>query len=108
MAFMLVTADYLAQISAPDYLDKLPRLYMEFQESFDHNRIPLEERPYQSARELLEKTPGFWAGYVLPVLNDKVGGVYRYLAPPGQPNPYLRAAESNVEEVKRRVPGDAV
>ena len=103
MAFLLVTADYLAQISAPDYLDKLPRLYQEFQESFDHNRIPLDQRPYRSARELLEKTPSFWTDYVLPVLNEKVGGVYRYLAPPGQPNPYIEAAEANVAEVRRRM-----
>lgn len=103
MAFMLVTADYLAQISAGDYLDKLPRLYMEFEESFKQNRIPAEQRPYSSLRELLEKTPGFWAGYVLPVLNEKVGGVYRYLSLPGQPNPYMLAAEANVAELKRRL-----
>lgn len=103
MAFMLVTADYLAQISAGDYLDKLPRLYMEFEESFRQNRIPPEQRPYSSLHELLAKTPGFWAGYVLPVLNEKVGGVYRYLSPPGQPNPYILAAEANVTELMRRL-----
>lgn len=103
MAFMLVTADYLAQISAGDYLEKLPRLYMEFEESFEHNGIPPEQRPYGCLRELLEKTPGFWTGYVLPVLDEKVGGVYHYLSPPGQPNPYMLAAEANVAELKRRL-----
>jgi hypothetical protein len=48
-------------------------------------------------------TPGFWTGYVLPVLNDKVGGVYRYLSPKGQPNPYMVAAEANVTELMRRL-----
>lgn len=103
MAFMLVTADYLAQISAGDYLEKLPRLYMEFEESFEHNRIPPEQRPYGCLRELLEKTPGFWTGYVLPALNEKVGGVYHYLSPPGRPNPYMLAAEANVAELERRL-----
>jgi hypothetical protein len=102
-AFMLVTADYLAQISAGDYLDKLPRLYMEFEESFKRNRIPPEQRPYNSLQELLEKTPGFWSAYVLPVLNEQVGGVYDYLSPPGLPNPYMLAAEANVAELQRRL-----
>lgn len=103
MAYFLVTADYLAQISAADYLEKLPRLYAEFQESFAHNRIPPEEQPYHSLRQLLEMTPGFWVGYVLPVLNDKVGGVYRYLSPQGPSNPYMLAAEANVAELVRRL-----
>jgi hypothetical protein len=103
IAFMLVTADYLAQISAADYLDKLPRLYREFEESFEYNKTPLEERPYQNLRELLEKTPGFWYSYVLPVLDKKVGGVYRYLAAPGHPNPYMEAVEANLVELKRRL-----
>jgi hypothetical protein len=102
-AYMLVTADYLAQMSAKDYIEKLPRLYMEFEESFTYNRIPPEERPYNSLRQLLEMTPGFWAGYVLPVLNDKVGGVYRYLSPRGKSNPYMLAAEANVTELMRRL-----
>lgn len=103
MAYMLVTADYLAQMSARDYLEKLPRLYAEFEESFTFNRIPPEERPYKSLRHLLEMTPSFWTGYVLPVLNDKVGGVYRYLSPKGQPNSYMLAAEANVAELMRRL-----
>ena len=103
MGYMLVTADYLAQIGAGDYLEKLPRLYEEFVESFDFNRIPPEERPYNSLRQLLEMTPGFWAGYVLPVLNNKFGGVYRYLSPRGKSNPYIMAAEANVAELMRRL-----
>jgi hypothetical protein len=103
MAYFLVTADYISQISAKDYLDKLPRLYAEFEESFTYNRIPPEDRPYNSLRQLLEMTPGFWAGYVLPVLNEKVGGVYRYLSPKGRPNPYMLAAEANVAELMRRL-----
>ena len=103
MGYMLVTADYLAQIGARDYLEKLPRLYEEFEESFNYNHIPPEERPYNSLRQLLEMTPSFWGSYVLPVLKDKVGGVYRYLSPRGKPNPYITAAEANVAELVRRL-----
>jgi predicted metal-dependent HD superfamily phosphohydrolase len=100
MAFILVTADYLAQMSAPDYLDKLPILYQEFIEAFEFEQIPPEKRPYHSLRELLEKSPGFWSNYVRPLLDFEAGGVYRYL---GQPNPYLQAVESNMAELRRRL-----
>lgn len=103
MAFILVTADYLAQMSAEDYLDKLPSLFGEFQESFDFEQVPVVKRPYNSVRELLEKTPAFWQNYVRPMLDFEAGGVHRYLTTAGQPNPYLQAVEANLEEVRRRL-----
>jgi hypothetical protein len=102
-AFVMVTADYLAQMSAPDYLDKLPALYREFQEAFDFERIPPEKRPYHSLRELMEKTPGFWTGFVRPMLDFEAGGVYRYLTTAGQTNPYMQAVDDNIAEIKRRL-----
>jgi hypothetical protein len=102
-AFILVTADYLAQMSAPDYLDKLPALYREFVEAFDFEGLPPEKRPYHSYRELLEKTPAFWNNYVRPMLDFEAGGVHRYLTTAGQPNPYLQAVEANVAEIQRRL-----
>jgi hypothetical protein len=102
-AFVLVTADYLAQMSAPDYLDKLPALYREFMEAFAFENIPPEKRPYHSYRELLEKTPGFWTAFVRPMLDFEAAGVYRYLTIAGQPNPYMQAVEDNIAEIKRRL-----
>lgn len=102
-AFVMVTADYLAQMSAPDYLDKLPALFREFQEAFDFERIPPEKRPYHSLRELMEKTPGFWTGFVRPMLDFEAGGVYRYLTTAGQTNPYMQAVDDNIAEIKRRL-----
>jgi hypothetical protein len=102
-AFMLVTADYLAQMSAPDYVAKLPVLYKEFEEAFDFEGMPREKRPYHSFRELLEKTPGFWTNYVRPMLDFEAAGVHRYLTTAGQPNPYLQAVEANLAEVRRRL-----
>jgi hypothetical protein len=102
-AFILVTADYLAQMSAPDYPDELPVLYREFLEAFDYEQVPPEKRPYKSLHDMLVKTPGFWTNYVRPMLDFEAGGVHRYLATAGQPNPYLQAVEANILEVQRRV-----
>jgi len=101
MAFALLTADYLAQMSAPDYVEKLPALYSEFLEAFEFEQVPMEKRPYHNLRQLLEKTPGFWSNLVRPMLDFEAGGVYRYLSTAGQPNPYLLAVEANLAEVHR-------
>ncbi|HEY8995489.1 MAG TPA: HD domain-containing protein [Lacunisphaera sp.] len=102
-AFVLVTADYLAQMSAPDYVDKLGALFLEFQEAFDFEQVPAEKRPYHSLREMMEMTPGFWANYVRPMLDFEAGGVHRYLTTAGQTNPFLQAVEDNIVEVRRRL-----
>jgi len=102
-AFILVTADYLAQMSAPDYVDKLTPLYREFEEAYEFEGVPPEKRPYLTFRQMLEKTGGFWADYVRPMLDFEAGGVYRYLTVAGQPNPYLQAVEANLAEVRRRL-----
>lgn len=103
LAFILVTADYLAQMSAADYLDKLPALFREFQEAFDFEKVPLEKRPYHTLQQLLEKSTGFWTNYVRPMLDFEAGGVHRYLTTAGQPNPYLQAVEANLAELQRRL-----
>jgi len=103
MAFLLVTADYLAQMSAADYLEKLPVLYREFVEAFDFEQVPPEKRPYHSLQQLLEKSPGFWINYVRPMLDFEAGGVHRYLTTAGQPNPYLQAVDANIAELRRRL-----
>ncbi len=107
MAFILVTADYLAQMSAADYLEKLPVLYKEFVEAFEFEQIPPEKRPYHSLQQLLEKSTGFWTNYVRPMLDFEAGGVHRYLTTAGQPNPYLQAVEANLAELQRRLQAGA-
>jgi len=107
MAFILVTADYLAQMSAADYLEKLPVLYSEFVEAFEFEQIPPEKRPYHSPQQLLEKSAGFWTNYVRPMLDFEAGGVHRYLTTAGQPNPYLQAVEANLAELQRRLQAGA-
>ncbi len=102
IALLLVTADYLAQMSAADYLEKLPRLYSEFVEAFEYEGIPVEKRPYKSLDQLLEMTPGFWKNFVIPLLEGEAGGVYHYLSSEGAPNPYLVAIEKNLSELQSR------
>ncbi len=103
IACILVTADYLAQMSAPDYPDKLKVLYREFEEAFGFEKIPDDKRPYRNMQDLFEQTPGFWENFVRPMLTTEADSVYRYLSNTGQPNPYLQAVETNIAEVRRRV-----
>ncbi len=102
-AFILVTADYLSQMSAADYLEELPLLFHEFTEAYDYEKVPSEKRPHKSVQEMLEKTPRFWTNYVRPMLDFEAGGVHRYLTTAGQPNPYLQAVDANIAEVRRRL-----
>lgn len=105
ITFILVTADYLGQMSASDYVDELPILYGEFEEAFEFEHVPRQKRSYHEIGELLEKTPRFWENYVRPLLDFEAGGVHRYLTTAGQPNPYLQAVEANIEKVQRLLRG---
>lgn len=102
MASLLVTADYVSQMCAPDYADKLDYLFAEFSEAFDHEGVPAERRPYHSVSELRAKTPDFWGKFVRPMLDTETDAVHRYLSLTGQTNPYLQAIEDNIAEVRRR------
>jgi hypothetical protein len=103
LASCLVTADYLAQMSAADYLNKLPMLFLEFQEAYDFERVAPADRNYRQLDELFAGTPGFWENYVRPLLDRDARGVHRYLTTAGQPNLYLQAVEANIAEVRRRL-----
>jgi hypothetical protein len=108
MACLLVTADYLSQMSAPDYADKLDALFAEFVEAFAFENVPAERRPYRSAAELKLKTPDFWEKFVRPMLDTEADGVHRFLSITGQPNPYLQAVAENIAEIRRRTQSDLV
>lgn len=95
-------------MSSADYLEKLPRLYLEFVEAFECEKVPLEKRPYQSLDQLLEMTPGFWQNFVLPLLDGEAEGVCHFLSPEGIPNPYIVAIEANLAELERRLNAEAV
>jgi hypothetical protein len=108
--FALATADLLGQMSAPDYVEKLPILYSEFAEaaqfSGDKNHFVSS---FSSAQDLVERTPEFWHAFVLPKLEKDFLGLYRFLSDPypDGPNPYVQGVEANMGRL-RQTSGEAV
>jgi hypothetical protein len=103
LAQMLATADFLAQMADPKYLEKLPSLFEEFEE-FDRLRgLSQTERPFPNLDSLVSSTPRFWYQFVLPRLKVDYDGVYRLLNTPypdGE-NAYLQQAEANIDALQR-------
>jgi hypothetical protein len=103
----LATADYLGQLSDPDYPDKLGELFCELKESDDFSNVPVERRVFRSLTDLICRTPAFWTKVVRPKLESDFQGVYRYLArpfPSGR-NAYLEAIEANVARINLMIEG---
>ena len=101
----LATADYLAQMAAPDYPDKLEILFKEFREADAFANVPPGQREFKSAAEMIAKTPAFWRKHVFLKLKTEYLGMYRFLAQPYPrgPNPYLVAIERNIATIETRI-----
>lgn len=101
---MIATADYLGQMAAPEYPDKLPSLFNEFAEADQFSNVPPGKRAFPTVEAMLDATPGFWAKFVRPKLDADFGGVYRYLAETAgsDANPYFTAVEQNLAVIKAR------
>jgi predicted metal-dependent HD superfamily phosphohydrolase len=102
----LATADLLGQMAAPDYVDKLPILYLEFAEAVRHDgRKAARLASYDGPDELLRNTPLFWQSYVLPRISEEFYGLHQFLNDPypDGPNDYLRRVEANIALIQRRV-----
>lgn len=100
--FALGTADYLGQMAAADYVEKLPVLYAEFAEASAYSPGTGQSlAAFTSAEDLIKKTPGFWRHFVLPKLEEDFQGLYKFLnAPyPDGPNPYVEAIEANLRKI---------
>ena len=97
----VATADYLGQMSMPNYLEELPLLFAEFQESDNFAAVPPEQRLFHSGDELIARTPHFWHTTVLPKLDNELLGLYRFLAKPypDGPNQYMEAVSRNISLV---------
>ena len=104
VGFALGTADLLGQMAAEDYVEKLPTLFSEFDESarFYEGKMALTES-FSSADDLLRRTPNFWKKYVLPKINNEFWGLYRFLNQPypNGPNDYLQRVEANIAKVEQ-------
>jgi hypothetical protein len=101
----IATADYLGQLAAGDYPGELEILFNEFRESDEFYHVPVAERAFHSAQDLVTRTPGFWTHFVRPKLENDFLGLYRFLSDPYPhgPNPYLEAIERNMAEIKARI-----
>jgi hypothetical protein len=105
----VATADYLGQMSAPNYLGDLPNLFAEFEESDNFAGVPMDQRVYRSVEELMAKTPGFWKSSVLPKLDNELIGLYRFLARPyphGR-NRYIDAVNQNIAIIEAAIAANA-
>lgn len=107
VGFALGTGDLLGQMAAEDYVEKLPILYSEFEESarfYEGKMIGLTG--FASAEDLMRKTPDFWSKYVLPKITNEFWGIHRFLNKPypNGPNWYLQQVETNVQKLRQRLP----
>ena len=99
----LATADLVGQMASPQYIEKLPDLFGEFQEAFCAE-AGLDEKcaklQFSSAQDLVLKTHGFWYHFALPRLEKDLGGLYRFLehSPSGR-NDYLQAIQDNLARI---------
>ena len=105
VGFALGTADLLGQMAAEDYVEKLPILHAEFDESarFYEGKMTLTQY-FPAADDLMRKTPEFWTNYVLPKIVKEFWGLHKFLNQPypNGPNPYLDRIEANIEKVRRQ------
>ena len=104
IGFALGTADLLGQMAAPDYVEKLPVLYMEFAEAARFSGTNTSKSIlFASPEDLMRNTPGFWQNYVFPKINRDFGGLYRFVNEPypDGPNIYLDSIEVNLVRLRK-------
>jgi hypothetical protein len=98
------TADYMGQMSDPQYPDKLGVLFKEFEESYRYQGIPKAKWPFADYETLLRSTPKFWNKFVQYKMNVECGGLWGYLKHPfNGENPYLESIHRNLEIIDRRI-----
>ena len=101
---MVCTADYIGQMSDPNYPDKLEALFNEFKESYQYQGIPENEWPFASYEQLLKSTPDFWGIFMQKKLSVECSDLCRYLKHPiSGENPYLESIEKNLVEIQKRI-----
>lgn len=106
VGYALGTGDLLGQMAAADYVEKLPVLFLEFEEAtrFTGDDAPRSIR-FSSAVEMMRDTPNFWANYVRPKIDRDFGSLHRFLCDPypDGPNFYLEAVQANLTRLREKV-----
>ena len=100
------TGDMLGQMAAPDYPDKLDRLYREFAEASTYpDAKDSGIDTYTGVSDLMRKTRGFYEGYVLSMLETQWGGVHQVLEfhfEEGK-NEYFQSIAANLERIDQMI-----
>jgi hypothetical protein len=98
------SADYIGQMSDPNYPDRLEILFNEFAESYRYQQIPRDEWPFASYEALLRSTPDFWNLFVKHKLDVECAGVWTHLEHPVTgDNPYTESIERNLATIRERI-----
>ena len=94
--YILGTADLIGQMSDPNYLDKLPKLYDEFNDG--------GVLGYRSEKDLIEKTPAFWEDIVMKRLKEDFHSVYLFAANYFDGNNYyIAGVNRNIAHISQRL-----
>ncbi len=108
---VLGTGDILGQMAAPDYPERLSRLYEEFKEAAAYSKDSgswIDN--YHNAEDLMRKTRDFYEVYVKQLLETQWGGVHRALLhhfSDGK-NHYLQSIEANLDHIEQKVQTTAI
>ncbi|MEW6427778.1 MAG: GAF domain-containing protein [Thermodesulfobacteriota bacterium] len=100
-ACMVASADLIAQMADPLYIEHLDDLFAEFREGYDHEGVDALAgkgvHVFASVEEMLAATPQFYERFVVPRL-ERLGSMSRYLAVyyGEQRNPYLENIAANL------------
>ncbi|HOW53966.1 MAG TPA: hypothetical protein PLR60_04850 [Syntrophorhabdaceae bacterium] len=107
VGYALGTADLLGQMSADDYIDKLPVLYKEFAESYKfvgvEKLLGKGSTLFKDADELIRSTPRFYEEIALPRFKI-MGSMHQYISYhyEDKSNPYMDAIEKNIAKIKKK------
>lgn len=105
IGYALGTADLLGQMSSSDYIDKLPSLYLEFEEAYNfeglENLYGRGSTLFKDSGHLIENTPIFFEKIVMERFK-MMGSVYTYLTYHYNSDeiPYIKEIEKNIEKIK--------
>jgi hypothetical protein len=105
IGYALGTADLLGQMSASDYVDKLPSLYLEFEEAYGfeglENLYGRGSTLFKDSSHLIKNTPLFFEKIVMERFK-MMGSVYTYLTYHfnSSDNPYIKEIEKNIGKIK--------
>jgi hypothetical protein len=104
IGYALGSADLISQMAANNYPEKLPLLYLEFEEAYRYEGIEKLKREgallFQSADDLMKKTPYFYENIVKERLK-RMGSMYTYLSDNSK-NSYIDAIEENIKRIMRK------